>query len=112
MLAASGAPTWTYPLPIFVAVTSNGGDHGQRRRARDGPGAAGRRVPAARCSASRQFALGAVVSPLVGLGGEDSAVVPAVVMAIASALGFTVSRVGLRSSAGVASSSSTEIATS
>ena len=31
-----------------------------------------------------QFALGAVVSPLVGLGGEDSAVVPAVVMATAS----------------------------
>jgi hypothetical protein len=42
-----------------------------------------------------QFTLGAVVSPLVGLGGEHSAVVPAVVMAVASALGFTASRLAL-----------------
>jgi DHA1 family bicyclomycin/chloramphenicol resistance-like MFS transporter len=56
-----------------------------------------------------QFALGALVSPLVGLGGEGSAVVPAVVMAVASALGFTASRVGLPQSA---AASSTETATS
>jgi DHA1 family bicyclomycin/chloramphenicol resistance-like MFS transporter len=42
-----------------------------------------------------QFTIGAVVSPLVGLGGEHSALVPAVVMATASALGFIASRVGL-----------------
>jgi len=47
-----------------------------------------------------QFALGALVSPLVGLGGEDSALVPAVVMAAASVLGFTASRLGLRSGSG------------
>jgi DHA1 family bicyclomycin/chloramphenicol resistance-like MFS transporter len=41
-----------------------------------------------------QFALGAVVSPLVGLGGEGSALVPAVVMATASVLGFTLGRLG------------------
>jgi MFS transporter, DHA1 family, multidrug resistance protein len=43
-----------------------------------------------------QFALGALVSPLVGLGGEHSAVVPALVMTVASGLGFTASRLGLR----------------
>ena len=46
-----------------------------------------------------QFTLGALVSPLVGLGGEHSAVVPAVVMATAASLGFAVSRVALVSPA-------------
>jgi hypothetical protein len=46
--------------------------------------------------------------PLVGLGGEHSALVPAVVMAVASALGFTASRVGLAQ----ARSSSSAMATS
>ena len=41
-------------------------------------------------------ALGALVSPLVGLGGEHSAVVPALVMTVASGLGFAASRLGLR----------------
>ncbi|MFC6343332.1 hypothetical protein ACFP8W_15205, partial [Nocardioides hankookensis] len=62
-----------------------------------------------------QFTLGAVVSPLVGLGGEDSALVPAIVMATASVLALTASRVGLRAQPlpqVVASSSSTETATS
>jgi DHA1 family bicyclomycin/chloramphenicol resistance-like MFS transporter len=39
-----------------------------------------------------QFTLGAIVAPLVGLGGEDSAVVPALVMAVAAVGGFTASR--------------------
>jgi DHA1 family bicyclomycin/chloramphenicol resistance-like MFS transporter len=39
-----------------------------------------------------QFGLGAIVAPLVGLGGEASAVVPALVMSCASALGFLASR--------------------
>ena len=38
------------------------------------------------------FAVGALVSPLVGLGGEDSALVPALVMAGACTLSFTLSR--------------------
>jgi DHA1 family bicyclomycin/chloramphenicol resistance-like MFS transporter len=38
------------------------------------------------------FAVGALVSPLVGLGGEDSALVPALVMAGACSLSFTLSR--------------------
>ena len=118
MLAVLGAPGWTYPVPIFVAVTANGGDHGQRRR----PGDGARCAPVAGSGSAvlgfSQFALGALVSPLVGLGGEASAVVPAVVMASASALGFTASRVGLPDAASAApqdvlvSSSSTETATS
>ena len=39
-----------------------------------------------------QFGLGALVAPLVGLGGESSAVVPALVMTVASACGFLASR--------------------
>ena len=57
-----------------------------------------------------------MVSPLVGLGGEDSAVVPAVVMATASVLGFVVSRTALHPREPLdqvaVSSSSTETATS
>jgi DHA1 family bicyclomycin/chloramphenicol resistance-like MFS transporter len=40
-----------------------------------------------------QFSLGALVSPLVGLGGQDTAVVPAAVMAVCS---LTASSVFLR----------------
>ena len=71
-------------------------DHGQRRGAGDGARCGRWPAPAARSSGFSQFALGAVVSPLVGLGGEPSALVPALVMATASAIGFTVSRVSLR----------------
>ena len=39
-----------------------------------------------------QFGLGALVAPLVGLGGESSAVVPALVMTVSSACGFLASR--------------------
>jgi DHA1 family bicyclomycin/chloramphenicol resistance-like MFS transporter len=111
VLAVAGAPGWTYPLPIFLAVTANGGIMGNaaalamsevREVAGSGSAVLG----------FSQFALGAVVSPLVGLGGEDSALVPALVMATASVLGFTMSRAGLRAQPVVASSSSTETATS
>ncbi len=93
-LAVTGAPAWTYPVPIFVAVATNGGIMGNAAalamaevRPVAGTGSA--------VLGFAQFAVGAVVSPLVGLGGEASAVVPALVMATASLLGFTVSRVGL-----------------
>jgi DHA1 family bicyclomycin/chloramphenicol resistance-like MFS transporter len=110
-LAVGGAPTWTYPLPIFVAVTSIGGIMGNvaalamaEVRPVAGAGSA--------VLGFSQFAFGAVVSPLTGLGGESSAVVPAVVMAVASTLGFVASRVGLGRQPVVVSSSSTETATS
>lgn len=92
-LAVTGAPTWLLPVPIFVAVACNGGVMGNsaglamsqvREVAGTGSAVLG-------CS---QFTLGALVSPLVGLGGEHTAVVPAVVMAVASALGFTASHLG------------------
>ncbi|GAA4703103.1 multidrug effflux MFS transporter [Nocardioides conyzicola] len=91
VLAAVDAPTWLLPVPIFVAVTTNGGVMG------NSAAAAMSQVRAVAGSGSAvlgfsQFALGALVSPLVGLGGEDSAVVPAVVMASASALAFVASR--------------------
>ena len=79
-----GAPTWTYAGP----------DLRRGRLATAGSWATPPRWRWPRCGAVAgagsavlgfsQFALGAVVSPLVGLGGEDSAVVPALVMAAAS----------------------------
>jgi len=94
VLAAAGAPAWTLPVPIFMAVTSNGAIMGNAAAL-----AMSEVRPVAGAGSAvlgfSQFALGAVVSPLVGLGGEGSAVVPAVVMATASALGFGVSRLSL-----------------
>lgn len=94
VLALADAPAWTYPLPIFFAVTAMGAIMGNAAalamaevRAVAGTGSA--------VLGFTQFALGALVSPLVGLGGVDSALVPALVMATASALGFTVSRLSL-----------------
>jgi DHA1 family bicyclomycin/chloramphenicol resistance-like MFS transporter len=90
-LTIAGAPAWTYPVPIFVAVTANGGIMGNSAalamsqvREVAGTGSA--------VLGFSQFALGALVSPLVGLGGDSSAAVPAVVMAACSAFGFTLSR--------------------
>ena len=108
--ALVGAPAWLYPLPIFVAVASIGAIMGNSAalamaevRSVAGTGSA--------VLGFSQFALGAMVAPLVGLGGDDSAIVPALVMAAASLLGFTASRIGLPHPAETASSS-TETATS
>ncbi|MFD1374200.1 Bcr/CflA family efflux MFS transporter [Actinoplanes sichuanensis] len=84
-LAVAGAPVWTFPVAVFVAVTANGGIMGNSAalamaevREVAGTGSA--------VLGFGQFALGAAVSPLVGLGGANSAVVPAAVMAAASLL--------------------------
>lgn len=91
LLAATGAPSWMIPLPIFVAVASNGAIMGNSSalamamvRPVAGAGSA--------VLGFTTFALGALVSPLVGLGGEDSALVPALFMAGACAVSFTLSR--------------------
>jgi MFS transporter, DHA1 family, multidrug resistance protein len=91
VLAVAGAPAWTLPLPIFFAVASNGGIMGNSAalamslvRPVAGAGSA--------VLGCTTFAVGALVSPLVGLGGKDSALVPALVMAGACALSFTLSR--------------------
>ena len=91
LLAVAGAPAWLLPLPIFVAVTTNGGVMGNSaaRAMSTVRDVAGTGSAVLGCT---QFALGALVSPLVGLGGDDTAVVPALVMATASALGWLVSR--------------------
>lgn len=88
VLAVAGAPVWTFPVAVFVAVTANGGIMGNSAalamaevRAVAGTGSA--------VLGFGQFALGAAVSPLVGLGGAESAVVPAAVMAAASLLAGT-----------------------
>jgi DHA1 family bicyclomycin/chloramphenicol resistance-like MFS transporter len=94
VLVVTQAPTWLLPLPIFVAVACNGGVMGNAAalamsqvREVAGTGSA--------VLGFCQFSLGAVVSPLVGLGGEHSALVPALVMMTASALGVVASRLGL-----------------
>ena len=91
-LAAGGAPARLLPVPIFLAVLSNGGIMGNAAalamsEVRDVAGAGSAVL------GFSQFALGALVSPLVGLGGEGSALVPAIVMASCSVLGFAVSRI-------------------
>ena len=82
-------------MAIFVAVVCNGGIMGNAAAL-----AMSQVRPVAGTGSAilgfSQFALGAAVSPLVGLGGDDSALVPALVMATASVLGFAVSRVGER----------------
>ncbi|GAA4369201.1 multidrug effflux MFS transporter [Nocardioides caricicola] len=91
VLALVEAPTWLLPVPIFVAVAMNGGVMGNSAAAAMSQvrEVAGTGSAVLGCT---QFTLGALVSPLVGLGGEHSAVVPALVMTTASALGWLVSR--------------------
>ena len=91
VLAAVDAPTWLLPVPIFVAVATNGGVMGNSaaRAMSHVREVAGTGSAVLGCS---QFTLGALVSPLVGLGGEESALVPALVMLAASLLGWLVSR--------------------
>lgn len=90
LLAATSAPAWLLPAAIFVAVVSDGFVLGNcaalamsRVREVAGTGSA--------VLGFCQFALGAVVSPLVGLGGAHSALVPAVVMCTASGLALSIS---------------------
>jgi DHA1 family bicyclomycin/chloramphenicol resistance-like MFS transporter len=110
VLAVVGAPTWLLPLPIFFAVAANGGIMGNSAalamslvRPVAGAGSA--------VLGFTTFAVGALVSPLVGLGGKDSALVPALVMAAACSLSFTLSRLSGEPDAQSRSSSSA-IATS
>jgi DHA1 family bicyclomycin/chloramphenicol resistance-like MFS transporter len=91
LLVLGGAPGWTYAVAIFFAVLSNGGIMGTSASlamacVREVAGAGSAVLGFA------QFALGAVVSPLVGLGGDSSAVAPALVMAASSLLALTAGR--------------------
>jgi DHA1 family bicyclomycin/chloramphenicol resistance-like MFS transporter len=83
VLVLAGAPVWLLPVPIFVAVASLGLVLG------NATALALAAVPRAAGTGSAvlgalQFALAALVSPLVGLGGERTAVPLAVVMVVAA----------------------------
>jgi DHA1 family bicyclomycin/chloramphenicol resistance-like MFS transporter len=95
LLVLVGAPAWTYAVAIFAAVLSNGGIMGTSAAlamayVREVAGAGSALL------GFSQFALGAVVSPLVGLTGEESALAPALVMAASSLLAGAASRVARR----------------
>ncbi|SBS74002.1 Drug resistance transporter, Bcr/CflA subfamily [uncultured Mycobacterium sp.] len=87
-LVLTGVPAWLMMLPIFVAVACQGLILG------NATALALSAVPRAAGSGSAglgalQFGLGAAVSPLVGLGGEHTALPLAVVMVTMSVLALT-----------------------
>lgn len=94
VLALTAAPAWTLAIAVFVIVAALGLVFGNATALALGA------VPAAAGTASAvlgalQFALAAVVSPLVSIGGESTAVPLAIVMAVATAvavLAFAVAR--------------------
>jgi DHA1 family bicyclomycin/chloramphenicol resistance-like MFS transporter len=94
-LVMIGAPAWTVTIPIFVAVACQGLILG------NATALALSAVPRAAGSGSAglgalQFGLGAAVSPLVGLGGEHTALPLAVVMVAVSLLALTAFLAGRR----------------
>ena len=97
-LVLTGVPAWLMMIPIFVAVACQGLILG------NATALALSAVPRAAGSGSAglgalQFGLGAAVSPLVGLGGEHTALPLAVVMVTMSVLALTAYLAGRRASA-------------
>jgi DHA1 family bicyclomycin/chloramphenicol resistance-like MFS transporter len=97
MLVLTGVPAWLMMIPIFVAVACQGLILG------NATALALSAVPRAAGSGSAglgalQFGLGAAVSPLVGLGGEHTALPLAVVMVTVSVLALTAYLAGRRAS--------------
>ncbi|XVU23552.1 multidrug effflux MFS transporter [Actinoplanes sp. CA-054009] len=85
ILAITGCPVWTYPIPIFFAVSAHGGVMGPSAALAMGHV----RSVAGRASAVlgfSQFGLGALVAPLVGLGGEEGGPIAAAVVMASAAL--------------------------
>jgi DHA1 family bicyclomycin/chloramphenicol resistance-like MFS transporter len=84
-LAVTAAPVWLLAVAIFVVVASLGFVLGNATALALSavPGAAG---TASAVLGALQFALAALVSPLVSIGGEDSAVPLAIVMTGALAI--------------------------
>jgi DHA1 family bicyclomycin/chloramphenicol resistance-like MFS transporter len=96
-LVLTGVPAWLMMIPIFVAVACQGLILG------NATALALSAVPRAAGSGSAglgalQFGLGAAVSPLVGLGGEHTALPLAVVMVTMSVLALTAYLAGRRAS--------------
>jgi DHA1 family bicyclomycin/chloramphenicol resistance-like MFS transporter len=88
VVVACGAPSWTMAVPLWVAVSSLGLVFGNvTALALSGvTGAAG---SASAVLGALQFGLGALVSPLVGIGGEHTAVPLAAVMFAAISVATT-----------------------
>jgi DHA1 family bicyclomycin/chloramphenicol resistance-like MFS transporter len=96
-LVLTGVPAWLMMIPIFVAVACQGLILG------NATALALSAVPRAAGSGSAglgalQFGLGAAVSPLVGLGGEHTALPLAVVMVTVSVLALTAYLAGRQAS--------------
>jgi DHA1 family bicyclomycin/chloramphenicol resistance-like MFS transporter len=94
-LVLTGAPAWTITIPIFVAVACQGLILG------NATALALSAVPTAAGSGSAglgalQFGLGAAVSPLVGLGGEHTALPLAIVMVTVAVLALVAFLAGRR----------------
>jgi MFS transporter, DHA1 family, multidrug resistance protein len=94
-LVLTGAPAWTITIPIFAAVACQGLILG------NATALALSAVPRAAGSGSAglgalQFGLGAAVSPLVGLGGEHTALPLAVVMVTLAVVALTAFVAGRR----------------
>jgi MFS transporter, DHA1 family, multidrug resistance protein len=94
ILVLSGAPTWTLPIPIFVAVAGQGLILGNATALALAavPQTAG---TGSAVLGSLQFGIGALVAPLVGLGGEHTAGPLAVVMlvcAVVALAGFRLAK--------------------
>ncbi|WP_105565186.1 multidrug effflux MFS transporter [Microbacterium halophytorum] len=85
LLALAGAAAWTLAVAVFVVVASLGFVFGNATALALGavPDAAG---SASAVLGALQFGLAAVVSPLVSIGGETTAVPLAIVMAVAAAI--------------------------
>ena len=82
VIVASGAPVWLLVFPLWVAVASLGLVFGNATALALG-GVAGVAGSASAVLGALQFGLGALVSPLVGIGGEHTAAPLAAVMLVA-----------------------------
>jgi DHA1 family bicyclomycin/chloramphenicol resistance-like MFS transporter len=79
VVVAAGAPPWIMAIPLFVAVASLGLVFGNATALALGA-AKGASGSASAVLGALQFGLGALVSPLVGIGGQHTAAPVAVVM--------------------------------
>jgi len=82
VIVASGAPVWLLVFPLWVAVASLGLVFGNATALALG-GVTGVAGSASAVLGALQFGLGALVSPLVGIGGEHTAAPLAAVMLVA-----------------------------
>lgn len=101
-LVLTGAPAWLLTLPIFVAVASQGLILGNAT-AQALAAAAHRAGTGSAALGALQFGIGALVAPLVGLGGEHTALPLALVMCGCAAIavaGFVLAHGGERADPG------------